>query len=190
VLKNLFQISGNIWKNFMNKIVLIGFRATGKTTTGQKLAQVLKWKFIDLDEEIQKRAKKTIKEIVEEGGWEEFRKRERELMREIADLKNVVIALGGGGVLHKEEMKKLKENSLVVWLKTSEKEIIKRMKKDQKTTSQRPDLSNLPLEEEVKKILKEREPLYKIYSDLEIDTTNLSHDKVIEKILRQILLVT
>jgi shikimate kinase len=56
----------------MDKIVLIGFRATGKTSVGKKLAEALNWRFVDLDEEIQKKAGKSIKEIVEEGGWQAF----------------------------------------------------------------------------------------------------------------------
>ena len=93
----------------VSKIVLIGFRATGKTSVGKELAQILKWNFLDLDEYIQNKTKKSIKKIVEENGWEYFRKIEKECMKEIIDLSNTVVALGGGAVLHEEEMKQLKK---------------------------------------------------------------------------------
>ena len=167
----------------MDKIVLIGFRATGKTSVGKKLAEALNWRFVDLDEEIQKKAGKSIKEIVEEGGWQAFRDLEKKEMQSLINLKEVVIALGGGGVLHKKEMENLKEKSLVVWLYASEEVILQRIKKDAKSLSQRPALSNASLEEEVKNILKERTPLYEKFCHFKINTSNISIQKVTQKIL-------
>ena len=168
----------------MDKIILIGFRCTGKTTIGKKLAEVLNWKFLDLDVEIQKKTGKTIKEMVEEKGWEFFRNLEKKEMENLYDLKRVVIALGGGGVLHQKEMEKLKEKSLVIWLFTPEEVILQRLRQDEKTSSQRPALSNTSLEEEIRNILKEREPLYEKFSHFKIDTSENIVGKTVDKILK------
>lgn len=170
----------------MNKIVLIGFRATGKTSIGASLAQKLNWKFLDLDEEIQRRTKKSIREIVEEEGWETFRSLERKLLEEIKNLENIVIALGGGSVLHQKEMSDLKQKSLVIWLWASKEIILERIKVDSKTLSQRPSLTNLQtLEEEVENLLKEREKLYNNFSHVKIDTSKKSIFEIVEEILNK-----
>jgi shikimate kinase len=170
----------------MDRIILIGFRCVGKTTIGKKLAEVLEWKFLDLDEEIQKKLGKTIKEIVEEKGWSYFRKIEKEDMKKLKELKKIVIALGGGSVLHKEEMENLLENSFIVWLYSSPEVIIKRIKEDEKTFFQRPALKNLDLEKEILEVLKERMPLYEKFSHFRIDTDKLDIESAVKKILEKL----
>uniref|UniRef100_A0A7V6CE73 Shikimate kinase n=1 Tax=Thermodesulfobacterium geofontis TaxID=1295609 RepID=A0A7V6CE73_9BACT len=170
----------------MDRIVLIGFRCVGKTTIGKKLAKVLDWKFLDLDKEIQKKLGKTIKELVEEKGWDYFRKIEKEEMKRLKELKKIVIALGGGSILHQEEMGNLSKNSLVVWLYSSPEVILKRMKKDKKTFSQRPALKNLDLEKEIIEVLKERMPLYEKFSHFRIDTDKLDIEETVKKILEKL----
>lgn len=170
----------------MNKIVLIGFRCVGKTTIGEKLAKILGWNFIDLDTEIQRKEKKTIKKMVEEKGWEYFRRLEKEEMKRLENLKNVVVALGGGSVYHQEELEALSKKSLVVWLYASTEVILKRIKEDEKTASQRPVLKNLDLEKEITEVLKERIPLYEKFSHIRIDTDKASPEEVVKKIFKKI----
>jgi len=169
----------------MDKIILIGFRCTGKTTIGKKLAEVLNWKFLDLDVEIQKKCGKTIKEMVEEKGWDYFRKLEKEEMKKLKNIKNAVIALGGGSVIHQEEMEKLLNGSLVIWLYSSPEVILERIRKDKKTALQRPPLKDSDLEKEIKNVLKERIPLYEKFSHFKIDTGKKSIEEVVKKILNQ-----
>ena len=170
----------------MDKIVLIGFRCVGKTTIGRRLAETLNWKFLDLDIEIQKETEKTIKELVEEKGWDYFRKVEKESMKKLKDMKNVVIALGGGSVIHEDEMKLLFKKSFIVWLYSSPEVILERMKKDKKTISQRPSLKNSGLEKEIRDVLKERIPLYEKFSHFKIDTDDIDVEGAVEKILKNI----
>ncbi len=171
----------------MNKIILIGFRCTGKTTIGKELAKKLNWNFIDLDEKIQKREGKSIKEIVKEKGWDYFREIEKKEMKNFKNLKNVIIALGGGSVIHQEEMKNLSDKSLVVWLYSSPEIILKRIKEDKKTDFQRPPLKNTNLEEEIETVLKERNPLYEKFSQLKIDTDKKSIKEITEIIIKEFL---
>ena len=169
----------------MDKIILIGFRCTGKTTIGKKLAEVLNWKFLDLDVEIQKKTGKTIKEMVEEKGWDYFRKLEKEEMKKLKNIKNAVIALGGGSVIHQEEMEKLLNGSLVIWLYSSPEVILERIRKDEKTALQRPPLKDSDLEKEIKNVLEERISLYEKFSHFKIDTGKKSIEEVVKKILNQ-----
>ncbi len=170
----------------MDKVILIGFRCVGKTTIGKKLAETLNWNFLDLDEEIQKRAGKTIKEMVEERGWEYFRKMEKEEMKKLENLKNIAIALGGGSVIHKDEMSNLFKKSLIVWLFAPAEVIVKRMKEDKKTASQRPALKNSSLEKEVEEVLRERLPLYEKFSHFKIDTSKVSIEEAVKNILEKL----
>ncbi|PMP67079.1 MAG: shikimate kinase [Thermodesulfobacterium geofontis] len=170
----------------MNKIILIGFRCVGKTTIGKRLAEILNWEFLDLDILIQEKFGKTIKEIVEERGWEYFRKIEKEEMKKFEKLKNAVIALGGGSVIHKEEMEGLLKDSLVVWLYSSPEVILKRMKEDEKTFYQRPALKNLDLEKEINEILEERIPLYERFSHFRLNTDKISIEEAAKKILEKL----
>lgn len=170
----------------VERIVLIGFRATGKTSTGKALAKVLGWDFVDADEEIERAEGKTISEIVESSGWEAFRKLEREYLKRVPEFKRCVIALGGGAVLHDKEMEKIKDTSFVVWLKASPQEIAKRLSHDSKTSTQRPSLTGKSVSDEVEKVLRERLPLYQKFSHIEVDTTSASTEEVVSRILQLI----
>ncbi|MFN4196604.1 MAG: shikimate kinase [Caldimicrobium sp.] len=155
----------------MKKILLIGFRGTGKSSVGKQLAHALGVPFIDADEEIEKNMGKTIKELVREQGWEFFRKLEKEFLRKLLSRENLVCALGGGAVLHEEEMKELKKESLIIWLDADIEEIKRRLKKDKKTATQRPALTGMTWEEEIENLYKERKPLYKKWADFRIESS-------------------
>jgi len=170
-------------KSGVDKLILIGFRASGKTTVGRYLAEKLGWRFVDADKELEKRMGKTIKEAVEEKGWSYFRSLEREFLKELVDLSNVVISLGGGAVLHEEELKALARKGIIVWLYARPEELVRRIASDEKTSTQRPSLiQGLSLREEVEKLLTERNPLYEKFSHIKVDTSLLSPKEVVERI--------
>ncbi|MFN3567398.1 MAG: shikimate kinase [Caldimicrobium sp.] len=170
----------------MKKILLIGFRGSGKSTVGKQLAFALGVPFIDADEEIEKNIGKTIKEIVAEKGWEFFRKLEREFLKSLLSKDNLVCALGGGAVLHKEEMKELKKESLIIWLDADIEVIKRRLKKDEKTATQRPALTKMTWEEELESLYKEREPFYKNWADFQIDSSFENPEVLANKIINLI----
>src|SRR5438477_12358892 len=80
-------------------IFLLGYRGSGKTTIGKRLADRLWQPFVDTDEMIVKRAGMTIKDIFEKHGEQKFRDFETEVVKEVSQLDEHVIALGGGAVL-------------------------------------------------------------------------------------------
>ncbi|WP_456370154.1 shikimate kinase [Thermodesulfatator atlanticus] len=164
------------------KIILIGFRATGKTTVGKKLAELLSLPFLDLDEYIVKKAGKTISEIVEEKGWPAFRELEKEALFEMSKKDNLVLALGGGAVMHADEMDLIKANSSVIWLKSHPEIILKRLSEDEKTCAFRPALTDKDLAEEISLLLSKREPLYEKYADLTVETDHKAPQEIAEEI--------
>src|SRR3954468_8661514 len=99
-------------------IVLIGYRGSGKTTTGQKLADRLWQDLVDTDKLIVKKAGKSIKEIFEQEGEGRFRDLESEVVREVVKLQDVVISMGGGAVLREENRQAIKDSGhKVIYLK-------------------------------------------------------------------------
>ena len=86
------------------KVVLIGYRATGKSTVGKLLAAKLKIDFRDTDAMIEKSMEMPVKEIVALHGWEFFRARERDTIEKLIQLEDCVIATGGGVVLFRENI--------------------------------------------------------------------------------------
>lgn len=93
----------------MTKIVLIGYRASGKTSVGADLAEKLGVPFFDTDDLVFKFTGRTIKQMVEESGWEAFREAECRVIRKLADPGSFVIALGGGAVMDEKNVEILKK---------------------------------------------------------------------------------
>ena len=80
----------------MIRVILIGYMGAGKTTVGKDLAKKLGVPFYDLDWYIENRMRKKVKQIFDERGEEGFRIIERNMLHEVAEFENVVIACGGG----------------------------------------------------------------------------------------------
>lgn len=164
------------------KIILIGFRATGKTTVGRLLAKRLGVPFLDVDQYLEEKEGQTIAEMVAKKGWPYFRTLEKKALRELAALKEGVLALGGGAVMHEEEMALLRQNACVVWLKAPPALILKRLKRDEKTASQRPALTDMALAAEIENLLEKREPLYRRFADWEVETAGLTPEEIISRL--------
>ncbi|MCW5981773.1 MAG: shikimate kinase [Bryobacteraceae bacterium] len=102
-------------------IYLVGFMACGKTTIGRMLAETLGWSFVDIDDDIEARAKTTISDIFDAVGEEEFRRLETgaltERVRMIERGDPMVIALGGGAFARSENYELISTNGVSIWLK-------------------------------------------------------------------------
>ena len=166
----------------MKNIILTGYRCTGKTEVGKRLSERLKLPFYDTDETIIKKAGMPITEIVKKGGWDEFRLKEKEAIKELGLSGNCIIATGGGAFETLENREVLKSNGLFVWLSADVKTIVKRMRSDQKNMNHRPPLSHDDLATECSVILGKREPVYRELADLIIDTSDKGINKVVDEI--------
>ena len=107
---------------------LIGYKSSGKSTMGRRLAKKLNLGFIDLDEVIEKREGKTVPELYTELGDEGFRIKEWEALKEIVKTDNVVVALGGGAPCHCDNMNLIEKYGEVVYLRLDNDTLVSRLK--------------------------------------------------------------
>jgi shikimate kinase len=163
-------------------IILTGYRATGKSVVGRMLAERLARAFLDMDRLIEERQGCSIRDLVAARGWPHFREVERKLLEELADRRDLVIATGGGAILHRQAWAALRASGLVVWLTADRQTICRRLASDGATEGQRPSLTGRGIEEEVAGVLAEREPLYREGSDLTIDTACRSVEEIVREI--------
>ena len=166
--------------------VLIGYRGSGKTSVGKRLADHLWIKFVDTDEMVAAKAGKSIKEIFEQEGEARFRALETEAVREAAALQEHVIALGGGAPMVQENRDIIKNaGHRVVYLKCEPDVLLQRLQADPETPALRPHLTALGGGiDEIRKLLEEREPIYRQMADAELEVTNLTPDEAIVYIVR------
>lgn len=163
-------------------IILMGYRCSGKTTVGIRLANRLGFSFSDTDEIVERQTGLSILRIVAEQGWETFRQSERAVIRELSGADSCVIALGGGSVLDSRNVENLKGKGYFVWLVASAERIAARMEKDEISGSKRPSLSQTSSICEIDQLLAEREPFYRDLADLVVDTTGIEADQVTDTI--------
>lgn len=164
-------------------LVLIGYRAAGKTTVGRALSVSLGKAFVDTDEMIEERHGSSIGEIVEFYGWDYFRALERRLILEVSGHDDMIIAAGGGAVLDGGNVRDLKRNGFLIWLKADAQVLFERMVRDHRTATGRPSLTGRGLLEEFKEVLVQREGLYKEASEVEVDTSLLDVSGVVTSVL-------
>jgi len=153
-------------------IALIGFRTTGKSLTGKVLAERLSRVFVDMDDMLVATLGQDIDAWVRSHGWESFREAESALIETLSSRENLVVATGGGGILEERQPKGLRKGFYVVWLQAAPETIYSRLIEDPKTPSNRPPLTDLPMKEEIERLLQERSPLYAETSDLILETDN------------------
>ena len=160
-------------------LVLTGMMGVGKTTVGKKLAKRLNIKFIDIDQIIETKEKKTIKKIFEDEGESYFRKIEKEITLDILKKKNLVIALGGGAFISSIIRKEVIKSSISVWLDLGVNFLLLRLKNIKK----RPLLNEENLNESINKIYSERKKIYN-QSNFRIKCDTLEINQIINKIIR------
>ncbi len=168
-------------------IALIGFMGVGKTAVGEALAKRLNRKFVELDLLIEQKAGKPIPEIFQQDGEVAFRELEievtKEITKEITREKYLVIACGGGVVLNKINIDRLREESRIVYLTASPRVILKRISGD---GGERPLLKGDNPSSTIQGLLKFRKPFYERAADIKIDTSNLNVDSVVEQIISRL----
>lgn len=147
-------------------LVLIGLMGAGKTSVGKHLAQLLGWDFLDTDHVLEERCGADIPWIFDIEGEAGFRRRETEVLEDLCQHKNTVIATGGGIVLSEHNRSLLKTCGTVVYLAATPEQLYARVAHD----THRPLLQVENPEAVLAKLLVEREPLYKEVADLTISS--------------------
>lgn len=169
-------------------VFLLGYRGSGKTTIGQRLADRLWIKFVDTDDLVVQAAGMSIADIFARHGEEHFRQLESRAVAEAAARADHVVALGGGAVLREENRALLTAGGHKrIYLRCDPRVLLERISADPKSGENRPNLTqhggNL---EEIKSILAQREPIYRQVMTSELDVTNLSPDKACAYIARML----
>ncbi|MFW5891427.1 MAG: shikimate kinase [bacterium] len=166
----------------MNKnIILIGYRAAGKTTIGKSLSNYTGMKNYDMDLIIEQETGFSISEIFNKFGEQYFRVRENKTLQKLKNLDNSIISTGGGVVENIENRNTLKRMGLIIWLKTNTAIAYKRLLKNNII---RPPLTKLNLKNEIKNKLNKRNRLYYHLSHKTINTGNKSIKSITMEIIR------
>lgn len=167
----------------MSRIILIGYRGTGKSTVGPLLTERLGWSFIDADVQLESDSGLSVADIFASEGEEGFREREMTLLIELLQRENLVLATGGGVILRPENRTLMQESGFVVWLQASAPTIWQRIQADPTTVKRRPRLTSRHGLDEVVHLLALREPLYRQTAHFELNTEEMSPSELVATIV-------
>ncbi|MBN1637635.1 MAG: shikimate kinase [Ignavibacteriales bacterium] len=172
------------------RIYLTGFMGCGKSTIGPVLANMLGWRYCDLDEEIEKFEDMPIVEIFEKQGENYFRQREKELLRTISEEDKVVISLGGGTIVDRQNLQFMKRTGVIVYIEASIDVLYNRIK----SKTNRPLVRDIILSENPKEklielidnLLNKRLPFYQ-KADITVRSDSSNFGKNIDEIFKKII---
>ena len=163
-------------------IFLVGLMGSGKTTVGRLLAKKLGMRFVDSDHEIEARTGATVSWIFEIEGEDSFRRREVETIDDLTSQKGVVLATGGGAVVHPENRKNLKARGTVIYLRASVNNILQRTMHDKS----RPLLQTENRRQKIEELARQREKFYSEVADIIIDTGRPNVHAMVQTIMSQL----
>lgn len=165
------------------KLFLIGYMGCGKSSIGRKIARRGGLRFVDTDAEVERAEGATISDIMHYEGEEYFRRSERRALETTADDDDVVVSTGGGLPVWSDNMNRIKELGLSVYLHRSPECILPRLSPYGR--QKRPKFRGLNDEELLAFMhshMAEREPVY-VRADVTIDCDTRSDEQVVDEIL-------
>jgi shikimate kinase len=160
-------------------IVLIGMMGAGKSTVGDCLQRRTGFQRLDTDEIVKSKFGMPISKIFSAHGEDKFREAETKALQAVATSEPVVIVTGGGIVLRKENLARLKQLGIVVWLEADEKTLFKRASHG----GNRPLLQHKNPRNAFAQLLQARLPLYAKVADIRVDTSVLTGEEAALAIL-------
>jgi shikimate kinase len=143
-------------------LYLVGYMGSGKSSVGKRLANRLDMKFTDLDTMIEDYANAPITQIFDESGEESFRSLENHMLNKVLQMDGLVVATGGGTPCHSENMPKMLEHGLVVYLNLPVHKLIKRVKQGNQTRPLIINKSDEELKSYVEEHFEQRRPTYEL----------------------------
>lgn len=160
------------------KIILIGFMGSGKSVVGRQLARKLDLSFIESDELVLRQSgRSSIDEIFKQDGEGRFRELEIAVAKEMIDSGDAVIATGGGAVMNQIIFAYLKNppNTAVIYLTANLATVGERLQGD----------TERPLRDKARVLYPLREPLYRYYADMVVNTDGRSVESIVEEIIEK-----
>ena len=166
-------------------LVLVGLMGAGKTTVGQRCAEVLDRAFLDTDDLVEANTRMGVAEIFEHHGEQQFRILERDAVADAcASPAPLVIACGGGAVLDAENRRRLRAAGVVVWLQASPAALGARVTAD--ADGERPLLAGpAPATATLERLGAQREPSYEAAAHLQVDTEGRTVDEVAATVVKE-----
>lgn len=160
-------------------IFLVGMMGAGKTTVARILAGRLNRTFIDSDQELETRCGVKVPIIFEIEGEAGFRAREAAILDELTSRSGIVLATGGGAVLHEENRQRLGARGVVIYLRAQPHDLYMRTRHDKN----RPLLATPDPQKRLEELFHQRDPFYRGVADLVIDTGRQGVQVLVKQIL-------
>jgi shikimate kinase len=169
-------------------LYLIGYRGSGKSTVAPLVAKSIqsnatRWESVDADDLVEAAAGMSIAGIFAEHGEADFRRRETEIISQLAEQSNLVVSLGGGAPMFEVNRELMSGSGKTVWLFAESDLLWQRISSDDATVQQRPDLTTHGGREEVVQLLGQRNPVYEGCADYTIDVGNRSPQEITDRIV-------
>ncbi len=164
----------------MSTIVLVGVPGAGKTTVGKLLARELSREFFDSDQVIEARVGKSVSDIFTQDGEPVFRQLEHDVIAELLEANDVVLALGGGSLGDDDTRARVK-NATAIWLVTGLAQAVDRVGMNRN----RPLLLG-NVRGQLADLMTAREPLYKEVAAIAVDTSKLAPSEVVTDIVSEL----
>lgn len=166
----------------MDTIFLIGFMGSGKSTVAQELSKKLQANLVEMDERIVQEQKMTINDIFEKYGESHFRDVESQLVCDIVKEGNAVVSCGGGVVVRPENVERMKEKGMIIYLTATPETIFERVR----YSTNRPILNGNMNVEYIKELMAKRKDLYEAACSFQVATDNQSVEAICQEILDKI----
>ena len=163
----------------LDRVLLIGFMGSGKTSVGKRVAARLGWRFIDFDDAIEGEAGSSVARIFASRGEAFFRALEERVAHRLLAERNVVLASGGGWAAAPGRIEGVPAGTATFWLQVSAPEALRRASRAAGT---RPLLARADVLEEAIRLIARRAPYYK-EATWAVDTERSSVDDVSASIL-------
>jgi shikimate kinase len=160
-------------------VVLIGMPGCGKSALGRRLAPRLSLPFVDVDEEIERAAGKTIKEIFAEHGEAYFRDGERKVIARLLAAGPQVLATGGGALLNEETRANVRRCGVAIWVKADVSLLVRRVAK----RSTRPLFEGRDPEVVVRDLMEARYPIYAAVADVTVQSRDVPHEVIVGEMI-------
>ncbi len=166
-----------------DNLILIGYRGSGKTCVGRRVAAASGRPFVDTDDLVEAAAGRGISQIFETDGEPEFRRLETDAIREAVSASRQVISVGGGAVMAELNRSLLRAAGTCVWLKAPADVLMRRIEADRHSPQRRPALTTAAPSYEVRQLLAAREQYYEALANQTLDTERLDVRQAAERII-------